>query len=438
MKPKTSLNRRGFLKSAGAVAAGVIGFPYVVRSSALGLAGSIAPSNRIIVGCVGMGWQGGSNLGGFLAEEDVQVAAICDIDSNHLEEARNRINGHYGNNTCRTYADFHELLGRPEIDAVMLALPDHWHGIIAVTAARNGKDIYGEKPLTHTLREGRVLCDTVRRYGNIWQTGSWQRSQSNFRFACELVLNGRIGKVHTVEVGLPEGHSDFGQTRGQETMGPPPKELDYNTWLGPAPWAPYCPARVHKNWRWIYDYGGGQLMDWVGHHVDIAHWGLGLDRSGPVEIEGSGEFPPDGLWNTATKYRLYAKYAEGYDMIIAGGYNEIRGGTKWIGPDGWVWVNRGRLDAHPKSLLEEKFGPGEIHLTRPASHIRNFLDCVKSRQETLTPCETAHRSATPGHLGLIAMLLGRKIRFNPKTEEILNDTTASSMLAHSFRSPWTF
>lgn len=437
MKSLCSLSRRRFLKEAGVATAGFIGFPYVIRSSALGLAGTIAPSNRIIVGCIGTGWQGGANLGAFLAEADAHVTAVCDIDSRHLEEAKNRVNGHNQNTDCKPYTDFRDLLADPGIDAVMLALPDHWHGIIAAAAARAGKDIYGEKPLTHTLREGRILCDTVQRFGTIWQTGSWQRSESNFRFACELVRNGRIGKVHTVEVGLPSGHTDFGKTQGQETMGPPPAELDYDTWLGPAPWAPYCPARVHKNWRWIYDYGGGQLMDWVGHHVDIAHWGLDLDRRGPVEMEGTAEFPKEGLWNTATKYRLRARYAEGFDMIIAGGYDEIWGGTKWIGKDGWVWVNRGRIDASPKSLLQETFGSGEVHLTRTANHVRNFLDCVKSRKETLTPCETAHRSASPGHIGLVALRLGRKVRFDPKAEVILDDPAADRMLGHSFRSPWT-
>ncbi|HPY76749.1 MAG TPA: Gfo/Idh/MocA family oxidoreductase [Anaerohalosphaeraceae bacterium] len=437
MKKSGSFTRRRFLKEAGTVAAGLAGFPYLIRSSALGLGGAVAPSNRITVGCVGMGWQGGSNLGAFLAESDAQVTAVCDIDTNHLNAAKNRVNGHYRNTACKSYTDFRELMADSSIDAVMLALPDHWHGIIAAAAARAGKDIYGEKPLTHTLREGRILCGTVNRYGIIWQTGSWQRSESNFRFACQLVRNGRIGRVHTIEVGLPAGHSDFGNTRGQETMGPPPAELDYETWLGPAPWAPYCPARVHKNWRWIYDYGGGQLMDWVGHHVDIAHWGLDLDRSGPVEMEGTAQFPADGLWNTATKYKLHAKYAEGYSMIIAGGYDDIRDGTKWIGTDGWVWVTRGRIDAWPKSLLQETFGPGQVYLPRAANHVRNFLDCVKNRKETLTPCETAHRSASAGHVGLVALRLGRKVRFDPKTEQILNDPVANEMLGHSFRGPWT-
>lgn len=430
-------SRRDFLRNASVAAAGVIGFPSWVSPTALGRERGVSAGNRITVGCVGMGWQGGSNLGAFLAEPDAQVVAVCDIDRNHLEEARRRVNNHYRNQDCKCYTDYRQMMADPSIDAVMLALPDHWHALVAVEAARAGKDIYGEKPLTHTLREGRILCDTVCRYGAIWQTGSWQRSEANFCFACELVRNGRIGRVHTVEVGLPSGHSDFANTRGQETMGPPPPELDYETWLGPAPWAPYCPARVHKNWRWIYDYGGGQLMDWVGHHVDIAHWGLNLDQAAPIEIEGTGEFPQDGLWNTATRYRLVTKYAEGFEMIIAGGYSDIRGGTKWLGTDGWVWVDRGRLDASPKKLLQERFGPSEVHLPRVANHVRNFLDCVKSRKQTLTPCQTAHHSAIPGHLGLAAMLLGRKIRFDPKTETILNDSTANQMLGHSYRSPWT-
>lgn len=430
------INRRQFLKNAAGAAAGAIGFPYIVSSAALGKAGGIAPSNRITMGCIGIGWQGGFNMESFLGQEDCQIIALCDIDKNHLQEALNTVNGHYGNKDCVCYHDFRELLARDDIDAVSLGLPDHWHAIPAVAAAKSGKDIFGEKPLSHNLKEGRAICDAVKRYGRIWQTGSWQRSESNFHRACELVINGRIGKVHTVEVGLPEGHTDFEGTGGQEQMGPAPRELDYDFWLGPAPVEPYCPARVHKNWRWHLDYGGGQLMDWVGHHVDIAHWGLGFDYSAPYEIEGYGEYPRDGLWNTATRYRLTAKYPKGIEMIIVGGHEDIRDGTKWIGEDGWVWVSRGGIDAHPKELLKENIGPGEIRLFRSPGHWRNFLDCVKSRETTLTPCEVAHRSATPGHLGQIAMLLGRKIRFNPDTEEIVDDATATRMLGRPMRSPW--
>ena len=437
MSQNKSINRRRFLKRAAGITAGAIALPYIVPASVFGKAGSITPSNRIVMGCIGTGWMGTDNLRSFLSEPDARVVAVCDIDANHLQNARDIVNKKYANTDCASYHNFRELIAREDIDAVMLGLPDHWHAIPAIAAAKAGKDIYGEKPLSHNLVEGRAMCDAVKRYGRIWQTGSWQRSQGHFRFACELVLNGRIGKVHTVEVGLPAGHTDFGRTAGQEMPEPPPQELDYDMWLGPAPYAPYCPARVHKNWRWVLDHGGGQLMDWVGHHVDIAHWGMGTEYTGPVAITGSGEFPTTGLWNSPTKYRVTAKYANGITMIIAGGDRDIRGGTKWIGEDGWVWVSRGnRIEANRESLLDERFGPNEIHLYRSPGHWRNFLDCVKSRKTTLTPCEVAHRSATPGHLGQIAMRLGRKIRFDPDTERILNDATASQLLSRPMRSPW--
>ena len=436
MTEKNSISRRHFLKLAVGSAVGALSFPQLVPSSALGKAGNVAPSNRITMGCIGVGWQGTSNMNSFLGEKDCQIVAVCDLDKNHLQNAVNSVNKHYKNKDCAAYHDFRELLARQDIDAVSIGLPDHWHAIPAIAAARSGKDIFGEKPLSHNFKEGRAICDAVARYGRIWQTGSWQRSQENFRFACELVRNGRIGKVHIVQVGLPAGHTDFAGTKGQEQFGPPPKDFDYEFWLGPAPYAPYCPARVHKNWRWHLDYGGGQLMDWVGHHVDIAHWGLDFDYTGPYEIEGCGEYPKDGLWNTATKYRLTAEYPNDVTMIIAGGHSDINSGTKWIGENGWVWVDRGKIDAQPKKLLQEKFGPEEIHLFRSPGHWRNFLDCVKSRETTLTPCEVAHRSATLGHLGQIAMLLGRKIRFNPDTEEILDDPTATGMLGRAMRSPW--
>ncbi|MGD2094041.1 MAG: Gfo/Idh/MocA family oxidoreductase [Phycisphaerales bacterium] len=434
MTCKENINRRQFLKKTAGTTIGTIAFPYFVPSSVLGQNGDAAPSERITMGCIGVGWQGTDNMNAFLSEKDCRIIAVCDIDKSHLQNAINNVNEKYQNKDCASYHDFRELLARDDIDAVSLGLPDHWHSIPAIEAAKAGKDIYGEKPLSHTLKEGRAMCEAVKRYNRVWQTGSWQRSQSNFRFACELVRNGRIGRVHTVEVGLPCGHADFGGTKGQEGICQPPEELDYDRWIGPAPYAPYCPARVHKNWRWVLDHGGGQLMDWVGHHVDIAHWGM--DYGGPYEIEGSGKYPKDGLWNSPTRYRLTAKYPNDITMTIAGGHRDIRGGTKWIGEDGWVWVTRGEIDAKPKKLLKEKFGVDEIHLFRSPGHWRNFLDCVKSRQTTLAPCEVAHRSATPGHLGQIAMLLGRKIRFNPQTEEILDDPTASSLLGKSMRSPW--
>ena len=430
---KSGTSRRGFIAKS---IAGAIALPSIIPASALGKNGAIAPSERVVIGCIGMGGMGKGNMTHFLGFKDVQIVAVCDVDTTHLQVAKNIVDINYSNKDCQTYKDFRQLLGRSDIDAVSLATPDHWHGIIAVAAAQAGKDIYGEKPLSHNFAEGRAICNAVKQYDRVWQTGSWQRSVASFRFACELVQNNRIGKVHTVEVGLPSGNSIHGEEKDMIITNPP-KELDYDFWLGPAPYAPYFPARTHWNWRWNIEYGGGQLLDWVGHHVDIAHWGMGFDYTGPTEIEGYGEYPKKGPWNGAIKYRLHSKYRTGLDFIIAGGHEDIQRGTKWIGEDGWVWVKRGAIDSQPKSLLKEKFGPNDVRLYKSLDHRRNFIDCVKTRTETLTPAEIAHRSATPGHLGQIAMLLGRKLYFNPDTEEILNDATATRMLSRPMRSPWT-
>ena len=439
MPEKKGVSRRQFLKRSAGVTVAGLGFPYIVPSSVLSRSSAVVPSEKLTVGCIGMGGMGGGDMRAFLAEPDTHVLAVCDVDATKLQGAKDQVDREYGTDDCAAYGDFRELIARDDIDIVQITTPDHWHAVIAVAAARAGKDIYGEKPLSHSLLEGRAMCDAVGRYGRVWQTGSWQRSEANFRFACELVLNGRIGKVSHVDVGLPQGFSAGGDEGDEVTA--PPKGLDWDFWLGPAPYTDYVPARVHWNWRWNLEYGGGQMMDWVGHHVDIAHWGLGLDYTGPIEVDGVGEFPETGMWNAASRYRVNTKYANGITMTIAGGHDDIRMGTKWIGEDGWVWVSRGGIDAEPKSLLREVFGADEIHLFRAGArdiggHTRNFLDCVKTRATTLAPAEVAHRSASPGHLGQIAMLLGRKLRFDPDTEEIIGDPTASRMLGNALRSPW--
>ncbi len=430
------INRRQFVKRLSLVAAGAAGFPTIVPASVFGRSGAPPPSDRIVMAGIGFGMQGIPNMRSLLNKDEVQWVAVCDLDKEHLKEAKDIVNEFYGNTSCATYHDYRELYQRGDLDAVSIAVPDHWHAILSIAAAQTGLDVFAEKPLTHSLREGRALCDAVKNYGRIWQTGSWQRSVANFHHASQLVLNGRIGKVLMVEVGLPQGHHDFAGTGGQETMGPPPEHLDYDLWLGPAPYAPYCPARVHMNWRWNLDFGGGQLMDWVGHHVDIAHWGLGFDYTGPVEIEGGGEFTRAGVWNAPTRYYLRAKYADGTPMVVAGGHEEIRSGTRWIGEHGWIWCDRGGLEAYPSKLLEEFIGPGEKRLIHSRDHSQNFLDSVKSRRPTIAPCEIAHRSASVGHLGVIAIELGRKIHFDPEKETILNDPEANRLLARSYRSPW--
>jgi predicted dehydrogenase len=460
----TRLSRRDFIKVAGAVS---------VMPASAWCSRPPSASNRITIGVIGWGMMGPSNTKAFLAESDCQVIAACDLDKIHLQTAVDTINKHYGNTDCKAYSDYRELLARNDIDAIMIAVPDHWHALIATEAANRKKDIYGEKPLARTIAEQQAIVKAVQKNGIIWQTGSWQRSLPIFHKAAEIVRNGLIGNVVRVEVGLPGGHHDFpgtvpalmqklstlpdkitspdqivpGTPAWDLAVTQPPPELDYDRWLGPSKMEPYIGARVYQNWRWNYNTGGGQLLDWIGHHGDIAHWGLGFDLTGPSEIEGHGEFPaPNAAWNTATKYKIECKYRKevthypvDVGITIAGGYPEIVMGTKWIGTDGWVWVDRSGFDASnfewikPDSLPEEL---RRVKLYESHSHQRNFLDCVKSRKPTITPVETAHHSTIPGHLGLISMLVGRKLQWDVAQEKILNDSSASELLSRTYRAPW--
>ena len=430
------MRRREFLKQVPLAAAGAVAFPSIVQASALGLNGAVPPSDRIAMAGIGFGMQGPGNMRNFLQKNEVQWVAVCDLDDEPLHNARDTVNKRYDNRDCAVYKDFRELFARGDLDAVSLAIPDHWHAILSITALQSGLDVFGEKPLTHSLREGRALCNAVKRYGRVWQTGSWQRSTENFYRACELVRNGRIGKIMRVEVSLPKGHTDFAGTFGQEKIEPPPPGFDFDFWLGPAPAQPYCKARVHMNWRWNMDFGGGQLIDWIGHHLDIAHWGLGFDNTGPVEVSGTGDFPTTGIYNSPTRYWVDALYADGTPLVIAGGYPEIQSGTKWIGELGWIWVDRGGFESQPAHLVNEIIGPNEIKLYRSRDHFQNFLDCVRSRALTIAPAETAQRSASVGHLGVLAIETGRKIRWDPATETILNDPGAERLLSRSYRKPW--
>lgn len=432
MSTKIALNRRRFLKVAGAATA----FPTIIPAHVLG---KDAPSNKILMGAIGVGGMGSGDLNGFLGDQRVRVVAVCDVDTRHQDRAKLRVDGRYGNKDCKKYLDFREMLAKHKLDAAMTALPDHWHALPAIAAAKAGCDIHGQKPFARSIVEGRAMCDAIHRYGRVWQTGSQQRSDGKFRFACELVINGRIGKVHRVEVGLPTGGGG-GSTNPVE----PPKELDWDMWLGPAPERPYQGFGPHWNWRWILDYSGGQLTDWCGHHVDIAHWGIGLDKTGPIEIEGKGVYPKSGLYDAPTEYNFTCKYKPGAGISTAPGGVEINvtnnkinaQGTKWIGDKGWVYVKRGKIDAEPKSLLREKIGAGETRLINSGGHKRNFIDCMFSRKETVCPAEVGHRSISVGLLGEIAMLTGRKIKWNPDTEEIIDDPGASALLGRPYREPW--
>lgn len=422
------ISRRDFLKRTALAAAPVaLAGTTMVPSSVLGAA---APSNRITIGCIGLGSQGVWNMQGLMSKPQAQVLAVCDVDANHLERAQRTA----GLDEKSAYTDYRELLARDDIDAVVVSTPDHWHVPISIAAAKAGKDIYCEKPLTLTIAEGRALCSTVERYGRVFQTGSQQRSDSRFRFACELVRSGRIGKLQTIHVQIPKNSRPNPLDWQAE---PVPPHLDYDMWLGPAPWAPYTKMRCHYSFRFILDYSGGQITNWGAHYLDIAQWANGTDRTGPVEILGRGEFPKTGLFTTATKVYVEYTYDNGVKLICTTRPADIGDGNiKFEGSKGWVYVDRSGIDAYPKSILTSKIAPHGIHLYHSTDHGQNFLNCVKLRKNCAADVEIGHRSASLCHLGNIAMLLGRKLKWDPGKERFIDDEAANRMLARSMRAPW--
>lgn len=421
-KTNSRISRRTFVKSASAL---TLGGPYFITSSALGDDQRPPASERITMGSIGVGGMGGANLRSFLNFPQVQVVAVCDVDPRFRREKKKWVEDHYANQKagggfkgCDTYNDFLELAARPDIDAVCIAVPDHWHALIAIHAAKNGKDIYCEKPLSLTIREARAMVTAVRRYGRVFQTGSQQRSSSNFRFACEMVQSGRIGKVLTVHVnvGGPSGSCYLPPE-------PAPEGMDWNRWIGPAPYRPYNHGLHPFHWRGYRDYSGGGMTDWGAHHFDIAQWGLGMQYTGPVEVT-----PPDGKDVKLLTYR----YANGVLMYHGGGVN----GVLFTGTEGKIEVNRGYLRTWPAELKDQPIGPGEVHLYESHNHRGNFLECVRTRRKPICDVEIGCRSVTVCHIGNIAYWLNRPLRWNPDKEEFVNDPGANRWLQRPYRGDW--
>ncbi len=440
MREGSRLSRRKFLRRA--VAAAALAAPAAVPASVLGLGPALAPSERITLGFIGVGDHGvGRNLNRFLPEPDAQVLAVCDVDRSRREKAKKHVETFYsqaaaeGKYTgCAASGDFREVIDRKDIDAVMVSTPDHWHVLPSVMAARAGKDVMCEKPLTLTVAEGRVLSDTIERHGRIFQTASENRSIPVYHRMCELVRNGRIGKVQTIRVGLPKGYWIQPKDVSFDTQSPP-EGFDFEMWLGQAPAAEYCPGRCHWNFRWIFDYSGGMLTDWGAHLIDIAQWGNGTERTGPVEVEAKGVFPEHRIYNTAAEFHVEARYASGVVLKIDSVEPMIRfeGDGGWIESIGWC----GELKASSPEILRSKIEDGETHLyTCTAGEQRNFLDCVKSRKPCYGPAETGHRTITIAHLGNISMLLGRKLRWDPARERFEKDVAANLLLSRQMRWPW--
>ena len=431
------INRRSFMKRATAVAAGVVGSPYIVPSSVFGAA---APSNRIAMGFIGVGGQGTGNMKNLIRYDDCQGVAVCDVVDSHKERARNEVNKKYGNKDCKVFGDFRKLLAMKDIDAVTVCTPDHWHGLISIAAAKAGKDIYCEKPLVNNIAEGKALVKTVKRYGRVLQTGSHERSREGARFACELVRNGRIGKLQSMVVNLPctqSHHLTIINDRAEHQPMPVPAGLDWDMWMGPTPNVPFTEGRYTPlGWRFILDYGGGEMSDRGAHVIDLAQLGNNSDKTTPVEYIARGTRPKSKLYNAFFDYDFECKYADG--MTIKGTHDEPRG-IKYIGDEGWVFVHihGGHLEASKPSLLKEKIGHDEILLGRSPGHHRNFLNCVKTREEPMAPYYVGHNTATICHLLTISMQLGgARLKWDPKREVITNNDQANNMISRPMRSPW--
>jgi len=424
------LNRRQFLKQVTGIACSTIALPYFVPSSVLGKAGNVPPSNRITLGFVGTGKQGKYLIRSFLNSPGTQVLAGCDVDRLKLEGGQKIVEEHYTEKSGITYKgyecyrDFRDLLARDDIDAVVIATPDHWHAIMVIQSAKAGKDIYCEKPLSQTIIEARAMVNAVRRYGRIFQTGSMQRSDWHFRLGCELVLNGYIGELKHVTVGVGGPPQDR-----PLSAQPVPDYLDWDMWVGPALWRPYnselsphISVDIFPHWRNHSSFGGGGMTDWGAHHFDIAQWGLSMDDSGPVEI-----IPPDGKEYKVLTYR----YANGVTMT-----RDNANGILFTGNKGKVETNRGHLQTWPDTLKNQQIGPNEIHLYQSNNHYTDWLDAIRKRSKPICDIEIGCRSVTVCHLGNIAYKLGRPLKWDPEHEVFIGDSQANRLLSRPMRSPW--
>jgi predicted dehydrogenase len=449
--PKISKqDRRRFLGKLVAFTAA----PMIIPGSSLGLNGTVSPSNRITLGLIGCGGHGaGWNLDQIFRNKDSQVIAVCDVDNDRCQKAKGKVDAHYSRlyekefRACSSYKDFRDLIRRTDIDAVVNCTPDHWHVIPSIMAVKTGKDVICEKPLTLTIDEGKILCKVLSESDRIFQTASENRSIDRYLKICEAVRNRVIGQLKHIEVSLPSGNEARGENFSDRDERPVPDAFDYEMWLGQAPLAPYVPARCHGSFRWIMDYSGGRLTDWGAHMIDLAQIGNDSEKTGPVEVSGSGKFPPQGeLFNTAYEFDLHYRYENGVTMdVVSQGP-----GIRFEGSDGWIGFKewRGELKASSPEFLRYEVGSGREKLYYPSEIVkvddhwkggehRNFIDCVKSRKPCYAPAEIGHRTITIAHIGNIAMLLGRKLHWDPVQEEFEDDPEANRMLSRSQRTPWT-
>ena len=430
-----NMSRRGFLKRGSAAAAATGLLPTIVTG---GLAAA-EPSNRLNVGIIGMGNRGNHHRRVMQQMPEIQIQAVCDANGQEAEKAKKQVEQAYGQKSgggsysgCAAYRDFRKVLDRSDIDAVFVTAPENWHALIAASAARAGKDIYCEKALTLTVEEGRRLIEIIRGHGAVLQVGTQQRSASQFRHACELVRNGYLGKHKDVRIGVPGGRS-LPVSPAQE----PPSYLDYEMWLGPAPWTPYDGQKCSYNWYFMSDYCAGWIQSWGVHHLDILLWGMPEFGRNRVTVEGTAAFPENGPADTSVHWDLEFTSSEG--RVAHFGDNGTEGysqGVRFIGEDGWVHVTRRGLQSEPGSLQDVKIKPGEEHLYESYNHGGNFFECVESRQDPVAPVEAGHRATTLSLIGDIATRLGRRLVFDWEAERFVNDAAANRMLGRTYRGSW--
>lgn len=419
--PRTS--RRRFLRSA---------FPLLLPCATLGRAGATAPNSRVRLACIGLGGQGTSNLRAFLADERVQVVALCDVDRQHLERAAALAKLGGGD----LHGDFREVLARADVDAIMNATPDHWHAGVAVAAARAGKDLYSEKPLGGSIADGRAICRAVAEHRRILQCGTWRRSGLKVRMACERVRNGYIGELKQIEIGVPGAFAIRGGFSGQEAAEPVPAHFDYERWLGPSPATPYTAARCHFNFRWIDEYAPGYITDWGAHFLDVAQWGAGMDDTTPVEVEARDvRRRANSLYDAPEQFHIDYRYANGVRIVMTSTDDKTKWGTRFVGSEGWIYTESEILRASDDAILRAKLKAGDTRLYESKHHHRNFIDAVLSRGPTAAPAEAAQRAATTCQLGAIAASLGKPLTFDPATERFA-DEAANALLAKPVRAGW--
>jgi len=427
------INRRHFLKATAAVAA----FPSIIPASAWGAAGQPAPSNRINVAVIGLGDRGTQHLGGLLPAADAQVLAVCDPYRKKADQWKAHVDNHYAKAApsgsyrgCAAYQDFREVIARPDIDALFIAAPENWHALVSIAAMRAGKDVYCEKALSLTVAEGRAVCEAVRRYGRVFQIGTQQRSERGFRRACEWALNGYLGDIHTVQVSVPGGRS-LPLTQPK----PVPADLDYELWLGPAPWTPYNDQKCTYNWYFMADYCAGWIQSWGVHHIDIALWGQPVLMQSTLEVEGTATFPTEGPANTSITWKVTCTPPKGPKLLFTDDTNGQHG-VHFIGDSGKVHVIRGGIRPDPEDLLEMSPKPTDQRLQVSSHHQQDFLEAIKTRRDPVAPVEAGHAATTLTLVADIATRLRRKLTWDWRTERFLNDPAANLMLSRSLRSPW--